>query len=154
MPLYIKEVPKEVGEYIRHHFRYDESTGHLYRTKTYSKTVDLTKPVGSKNSQGYLDVDLGRAYGKGLVKNTQAYQDASTTRLFEKDFPDGRVQVSLRWKYEHMCRAWDSVSSGFYGKYLNKRSKDYADKGFVTDFMSMLYHMDEQVFFIKPVDTH
>lgn len=110
----------------------------------------------------FLDDDQHRAFPdynhlskEGWVeKGIQAYQDASTTRVFEKNFPDGRVQVSLRWRYDHMCRAWDSIASGFYGKYLNKRSKDYAGKEFVTDFMSMLYHMKDQVFFIKPVDTH
>ena len=74
MPLYIKEVPKEVDEYVRTHFKYDPETGYLYRTKSYSKSVDITQPAGRPNSQGYLDVDLGRAYGKTTARNTRVHR--------------------------------------------------------------------------------
>jgi hypothetical protein len=74
MPLCIKEVPPHVGEFVLNHFRYEPETGYLYRTKTYSKSVDITKPAGSPNSQGYLDVDLGKAYGEGKVRNTRVHR--------------------------------------------------------------------------------
>lgn len=74
MPLCIKEVPPQVSDFVLRHFRYEPRTGYLYRTKTYSKSVDLTKPTGSLNSQGYLDVDLGRAYGKGITRNTKVHR--------------------------------------------------------------------------------
>lgn len=74
MPLFIKEVPKEVGEYVKSHFRYGPESGQLYRTKAYSKAVDTTKPVGSLNSQGYLDVDLSRAHGQRTARNTRVHR--------------------------------------------------------------------------------
>lgn len=82
---------------------------------------------------------------KGLLedgwveKDLLSYQDASTSRVFEKTFPDGKVQVSLRFEFDHMCKAWSSIPDGFYGKYLNKRSKDYLGKEFVKDFVDILY---------------
>ena len=69
-----------------------------------------------------------------------AYQDASTTRIYEKEFPDGKVQVSLRLEFEHMCRMWQTVPEDFYGKYLNKRSKNFLGKDFVKDFVVFLYY--------------
>lgn len=70
---YIKPVPEYVGEYVREHFRYDPETGLLYRTKAYNPSVDISKPVGSLNSQGYLDVDLGKVYGGG-TRNTRVHR--------------------------------------------------------------------------------
>lgn len=76
----------------------------------------------------------------GWVKlDKLAYQDASTTRIYEKVFPDGKVQVSLRFEFDHMCCAWDSVPEEFYGKYLNKRSEKFLGKDFVKDFVNFLY---------------
>lgn len=71
----IKEVPESVSEYVRSHFRYDPETGLLWRTKSYSKRTNLLNPVGSFNSQGYLDVDLGKGYGK-RVRNTRVHRVA------------------------------------------------------------------------------
>lgn len=76
MPLYIKPVPEHVGPYVKNHFRYDPESGFVYRTVQLTKRVDLSKPVGSINSQGYLDVDLGRAYGEGKVRNTRVHRVA------------------------------------------------------------------------------
>ena len=76
--------------------------------------------------------------------DTLSYQDCSTSKVFEKQFPDGKVQVSLRFRYDHMCKAWDSVSATFYGSYLNKRSEKYLGKEFVRDFIDMLYHMSDE----------
>ena len=73
MPLSIRPVPPEVSDYVKEYFRYDPDTGELFRTKTASVRVDITKPVGSVNSQGYLDVDLGRAYGK-KVRNSRVHR--------------------------------------------------------------------------------
>lgn len=97
MPLYIKEVPQEVSDFVLEHFRYELETGYLYRTKTYSKSVDLTRPTGSLNSQGYLDVDLGRAYGKGKVRNTRVHRIIwflvySYWPTFQIDHIDGNKQ--------------------------------------------------------------
>ena len=76
MPLCIKDVPEEVGQYVKSHFRYEPETGLLYRLKTYSNSVDITKPVGSINSQGYLDVDLSRGYGTRKARNTRVHRVA------------------------------------------------------------------------------
>lgn len=73
--MFIKDVPEKVDAYVREYFLYEPETGYLWRTKTTSKSVDLNKPVGSRNSQGYLDVDLGKAYGK-KVRNTRVHRVA------------------------------------------------------------------------------
>ena len=86
MPLCIKDVPEEVGKYVKSHFRYEPETGLLYRLKTYSNSVDITKPVGSINSQGYLDVDLSRGYGTKGARNTRVHRVAWF--LHYGDWPD------------------------------------------------------------------
>ena len=68
-----------------------------------------------------------------------SYQDASTTRIFEKTFPDGVVQISLRLNYQVMCEIWDNISDEFYVKYMNKRSPTYLGKVFVKDLLDMSY---------------
>ena len=70
MPKHIKTVPKEVDAFVLHNFHYDKETGELYRRTTET----LFKPCGSTNSQGYLDVDLRKAYGKVVARNTRVHR--------------------------------------------------------------------------------
>lgn len=81
MPLYIKPVPEEVSTFVKENFRYDKDTGTLWRMKT-------SKIVGSSNSQGYLDVDLGKPYKK-RTRNTRVHRVAWF--LSYGEWPEGQI---------------------------------------------------------------
>ena len=145
----------------REYFRNKEWKYHLQGSRSKDGFLSFDKySTEDSDWDYYLDDSQHRTFRefKGLTDDgwkaldTLDYQDCSTSRVFEKQFPDGKVQVSLRFRYEHMCRAWDSVSSNFYGRYLNKRSEKYLGKEFVRDFLDMLYHMPDEAFTIKPLD--
>lgn len=69
------------------------------------------------------------------------YQDASTSKVFEKVFGEDKVQVSLRKNFKEMSLAWRQVPSDFYVRFLNKRSPDYIGKDGVRLFMDTMYYI-------------
>lgn len=124
---FIKPVPDGVGEYVKDHFRYDPETGLLWRTKTYNPSVDINKPAGSLNSQGYLDVDLGKAYGGG-TRNTRVHRIAwfltygvwpdQPIDHINGDMTDNRLcnlRLTTQQKNQHNRKGRSDVSSPFKG---------------------------------------
>jgi hypothetical protein len=76
MPLYIEGVPESVSEHVKANFKYDPDSGLLYRTRIFSPLTKIENPVGSLNPQGYLTVDLSRAYCKKTARNTRVHRVA------------------------------------------------------------------------------
>jgi len=75
------------------------------------------------------------------VKIEGYYPDGSTTAIFEKDFDDGVIQLSLRSNYSEFFVVWSSIEHEFYGKFFFKDSPDYLGKEGVTRMMEQFYKM-------------
>ena len=91
------------------------------------------------DEQAAQKVPYGILFKEWSLLVDESYADASTKFVFEKTFPDGRVQVSCRKNYSAVAQAWDAIPVDFYGKYLCKRSESCLGRDFVKGFMNYLY---------------
>lgn len=142
MPLSIKPVPEGVSIFVRENFRYDKDTGILWRIKT-------SKPVGSPNSQGYLDVDLGKPYNK-RTRNTRVHRVAWFLTYGEwaevpidhinGDKKDNRLEnlrLTDQQKNQHNRFSRENSSSTYKGVGIHRNKW----RAYITDLKGKFIHL-------------
>ncbi len=74
-------------------------------------------------------------------KEEMSYQDSSTVGIYEKQLNGFKVQVSQRYDLDAFTRAWDSIPSSFYWKYINKRSPTAFPREDVKEYLDQLFRI-------------
>jgi len=79
-------------------------------------------------------------------KKTEAYKDATTFRVYDKEIDGYKIQISLRDKFDAFKSVWNNIPQDFYWKYINKKSKYAMSPDEVSQYISSMAYVYEAGF--------